>query len=105
MILFKGFMRSCLSFLKSDDNLYRSVLAGILSLGQNGIFSALNNVIFDTVYSSSGFQQDFGFTEQEVKELMKAANIPDEMFSRVKFWFVFVLIILCLKKNKTNIVF
>ncbi len=64
------FFRSFLSAaLKDNEHLFKSVLTGILRIARESIFSGLNNL---SVYSllDADFATDFGFTEQEVLDLL-----------------------------------
>ena len=55
--------------LKSNDNLKFAVLTGCLRIAKESIFSGLNNF---KVYSvtSTEFDKTFGFTDNEVKEML-----------------------------------
>ncbi len=64
------FMRNFLSGgMKDNEFLERSVMTGILRVAKESIFSGLNNVGVASILSSE-HQDKFGFTEQEVVELL-----------------------------------
>src|SRR5207244_13186463 len=62
----------------NDENLERSVITGILRASKEGIFSDLNNLDVYTILSST-FQNKFGFTQEEVKKLLKDQKLSDKM--------------------------
>lgn len=61
--------------LKTNTYLERAVLTGILRVAKESIFSGLNNLVVNTVLDRP-FSTCFGFTEDEVKALLKRANSP-----------------------------
>lgn len=71
------FLRSVFSSaLKTNDALEKGVMTGCLRISKESIFTGLNNI-------SSEF---FGFTELEVKQLLKAYNLSEKM-DEVKEWY------------------
>lgn len=80
------FLRSVFSSaLKTNDALEKGVMTGCLRISKESIFTGLNNF---TAYSilnniSSG---SFGFTESEVKKLLKDYNLSEKM-DEVKKWY------------------
>ncbi len=81
-----SFMRNFLSSgLKDNSFLYKAVITGILRVSKESIFSGLNNI---DVYSilNNYFENYFGFTEQEVIELLKYFG-KYELFEQVKHWY------------------
>ena len=71
------FLRSVFSSaLKTNDALEKGVMTGCLRISKESIFTGLNNV-------SSEF---FGFTELEVKQLLKDYNLSEKM-GEVKEWY------------------
>lgn len=71
------FLRSVFSSaLKTNDALEKGVMTGCLRISKESIFTGLNNI-------SSEF---FGFTELEVKQLLKDYNLSEKM-GEVKKWF------------------
>ena len=81
-----SFMRSLMSgAYKDNTNLYKGVITGILKVSKESIFTGLNNL---SVYSilDEEFSDKFGFTEQEVKQIIKDFNIKTE-YSEIKKWY------------------
>ena len=71
--------------LKSNDNLKFAVLTGCLRIAKESIFSGLNNF---KVYSvtSTEFDETFGFTDNEVKEMLHYYALDDK-YNDVKEWY------------------
>ena len=71
--------------LKSNDNLKFAVLTGCLRIAKESIFSGLNNF---KVYSvtSTEFDKTFGFTDNEVKEMLHYYALDDK-YNDVKEWY------------------
>ena len=71
--------------LKSNDNLKFAVLTGCLRIAKESIFSGLNNF---EVYSvtSTEFDETFGFTDNEVKEMLHYYALDDK-YNDVKEWY------------------
>ncbi len=81
-----SFMRSLLSgALKDNTSLYKGIITGILRVSKESIFTGLNNI---SVYSilDEEFSDKFGFTEPEVKQIIKDFNIKTE-YSEIKKWY------------------
>lgn len=80
--IFRHLFSTC---LKSNPNLYRAVLTGILRVSKESLFSGLNNIeiysVFDKPYS-----EHFGFTEIEVNDLLKQAKL-ENIEQQVKNWY------------------
>jgi len=80
------FFRNLLSgALKDNVNLERAVLTGILRISKESLFSDLNNI---KVYSilNEKHSQWFGFSEEEVSNLLAKANLMDKQLE-VQKWF------------------
>ena len=80
------FLRSVFSSaLKTNDALEKGVMTGCLRISKESIFTGLNNF---TAYSVSNniSSESFGFTELEVKQLLKAYNLSEKM-DEVKEWY------------------
>lgn len=80
------FLRSIFSSaLKTNDALEKGVMTGCLRISKESIFTGLNNFTAYSVLNniSSDF---FGFTELEVKQLLKAYNLSEKM-DEVKEWY------------------
>jgi len=81
-----SFMRNLLSgAFKDNSNLYKGIITGILWVSKESIFSGLNNL---SVYSilDNQFSDKFGFTEQEVQEIIKDFEVETE-YSQIKKWY------------------
>jgi hypothetical protein len=88
-----GYVREVLEFfraflgsgLKSNPHLYKAVLTGILRIARESIFSGLNNL---AVYSllKPGFSTAFGFTEDEIVNLLARAG-KREQLATVQDWY------------------
>lgn len=73
------FMRVLLtSALKDNPHIARGVITGILRAAKEGIFSGLNNLAVFSLLSLP-FQDKFGFTYEEVKQLLKDQKLSDTM--------------------------
>jgi hypothetical protein len=70
------------SALKDNPSLGKAVLTGVNRIAQESLFSDLNNLKVFDVFTPSSFDEDFGFTEEEVDELCT----PEELAS-VREWY------------------
>lgn len=71
--------------LKTNDNLYFAVLTGCLRVAKESIFTGLNN--FNTFsITDVDFEEYFGFTDEEVKELLEYYN-QEKHYDTVKEWY------------------
>jgi len=80
------FMRGVLSAgLKDNSSLHRGVVTGILRVSKESIFSGLNNL---GVYSilSNQFSDKFGFTELEVRQVIKDFDLKTD-YASIKSWY------------------
>ncbi len=81
-----SFMRNLLSGgLKDNPYLFKGVLTGILRVAKESIFSGLNNLGVYTLLAEE-FNSAFGFTEQEVKDLLEAYHSSDR-YAEVAYWY------------------
>ena len=81
-----GFIKGLLSSaLKSNSNLERGMLTGILRTAKEGIFSGLNNLTVCTILSDE-FSDKFGFTQEEVQALVQEQNVPVSI-DDIKYWY------------------
>ncbi len=81
-----SFMRNLLSGgLKDNENLFKGVVTGILRVARESIFSGLNNLDVFTLLDDE-FSAAFGFTEQEIKSLLKDYSISDR-YDEVSCWY------------------
>lgn len=81
-----GFMRNFMSGgLKDNKHLSMAFLTGILRVAKESIFSGLNNLSVNSVLDNN-YSSYFGFTESEVKKLLKDYGVP-EKFEEVREWY------------------
>lgn len=73
------------SVLKSNLNLNRSVITGILRVAKESLFSGLNNVKTYSLLQSE-YSSHFGFTEAEVVEVLKQAQL-EHCAEGIKRWY------------------
>lgn len=80
------FLRSVFSSaLKTNDALEKGVMTGCLRISKESIFTGLNNfTAYSVLNNISG--ESFGFTELEVKQLLKDYNLSEKM-DEVKEWY------------------
>ncbi len=89
----KGFGDKAISFirsflgaaLKTNEYLQVGVLTGVLQIGQQSIFSDLNNL---KVYSITSNQAEeyFGFTKEEVKQMLVDYDLEEKLEEIVKWY-------------------
>lgn len=80
------FLRSVFSSaLKTNDALEKGVMTGCLRISKESIFTGLNNFTAYSVLNNIS-SESFGFTESEVKKLLKAYNLSEKM-DEVKEWY------------------
>lgn len=80
------FLRSVFSStLKTNDALEKGVMTGCLRISKESIFTGLNNFTAYSVLNNIS-SESFGFTELEVKQLLKAYNLSEKM-NEVKEWY------------------
>ena len=71
--------------LKTNDSLYFAVLTGCLRVAKESIFTGLNNLKIFSV-TTVHFDEYFGFTDQEVKEMLAYYELED-LYESVKDWY------------------
>lgn len=71
--------------LKSNPNVYYSVLTGILQVSKESLFSGLNNLAVDNVLTPSP-REAFGFSEEEVNIALEEYGLAD-MKGGFKDWY------------------
>lgn len=67
-----GMMRSA---LKGNLSIEKALLTGIQRVAKENIFSGLNNLVVCTV-KDSDYEDCFGFTEEEVRDLLEYCGVP-----------------------------
>ena len=73
------------SALKDNNYVEKSLITGILRVAKESIFSGLNNMQVNTVLGLK-FTDKFGFTEEELKELLIYYNLQDKT-DDIKKWY------------------
>lgn len=80
------FLRSVFSSaLKTNDALEKGIMTGCLRISKESIFTGLNNFTAYSVLNNIS-SESFGFTELEVKQLLKDYNLSEKM-DEVKEWY------------------
>lgn len=77
-----GFLSST---LKSNDSLQMAYITGVMQVAKAGMFSGLNNLSVDTVFSTRSDER-FGFTESETRGILEYYGHP-EKFDEVRRWY------------------
>ena len=73
------------SSLKTNDALEKGIMTGCLRISKESIFTGLNNFSSYSILDNIG-NEFFGFTEKEVKQLLKDFDLFDS-FDEVKEWY------------------
>lgn len=71
--------------LKTNDNLQMAVLTGCMRISKESIFTGLNNLRVLSI-ADVRFDEYFGFTDCEVRELLKYYGLSD-YYAEVKEWY------------------
>ncbi len=71
--------------LKNNDSVQMAYVTGIMQIAKESIFSDLNNIIVDNIFSTISDER-FGFTETEVEQILSYYGHP-ERFDEVKQWY------------------
>ncbi|MCM1124554.1 MAG: ATP-binding protein [Eubacterium sp.] len=71
--------------LKTNDHLYFAVMTGCLRVAKESIFTGLNNLKVLSV-TSVKFEEYFGFTDEEVMEMLAYYDLADS-YDTVKDWY------------------
>ncbi len=81
-----AFMRDLLTAaLKDNPYLEFAILTGVYRVAKESIFSGLNNVAVYTVFENE-MADKFGFTEEEVHEMLRYYGLEDDM-KAVRDWY------------------
>ncbi len=81
-----SFMRTLMvNAMKGNEFLQKAVITGITKISQESIFSAFNNPKVSTILDSYCDDQ-FGFTEEEVKEILRYYDLECK-YTEVKEWY------------------
>merc|ERR1712070_1025533 len=69
--------------LKENESLHRALMTGIARVAKEGIFSGLNNIkVYGVTHNKYG--EYFGFTEEEVKPIIKNSELN---YEEAKEWY------------------
>ena len=71
--------------LKSNNSLFFAVLTGCLRISKESIFTGLNNLKIFSI-TNVAFDEYFGFTDDEVKELLEYYNLS-EHYPSIREWY------------------
>ena len=71
--------------LKTNDYLQFAILTGCLRISKESIFTGLNNFKVLSIMDTR-FDEQFGFTDSEVEDLLAAYNL-DSHFTEIKEWY------------------
>ena len=71
--------------LKTNDSLQFAVLTGCLRITKESIFTGLNNFKVLSIIDSR-FDEQFGFTDHEIKEILKYYDLESH-FEEIKEWY------------------
>ena len=71
--------------LKNNDSLQMAYVTGIMQIAKESIFSDLNNIRVNNIFSTESDER-FGFTETEVKKILSDFGHP-EKFEEAKAWY------------------
>lgn len=71
--------------LKDNSTLHFAVITGCLKIAKESIFTGTNNFVSDTI-TDSRLNEYFGFTQEEVDTLLKAANATTHS-EEIKHWY------------------
>ncbi len=73
------------SILKGNDYMTFTVMTGVMQIAKEGIFSGLNNLSVNNIFSSD-FDEKYGFANSEVKELCSYYGHP-EKYAEAREWY------------------
>lgn len=71
--------------LKTNESLHFAVLTGCLRISKESIFTGLNNFKVLSI-TDSRFDEQFGFTENEVKQVLEKYNLESHL-GEIKRWY------------------
>ena len=81
-----GFIRSLFeSAIKTNDSLYKAIITGCLRISKESIFTGMNNLQINSI-RDSGFEEGFGFTDDEVCMMLKDYGI-EERIPEARTWY------------------
>jgi hypothetical protein len=72
------------SVLKGNTDMHRAIITGILRISKESLFSGVNNLKVFSILNQE-YAEHFGFTETEVDEALKKANLSN--LGEIKNWY------------------
>ena len=78
-------VRGLMQALKDNDTLRFAVVTGCLRIAKESIFTGTNNFVSDTI-SSSHLNEYFGFTQEDVEQILKDADCLEHA-DDIKNWY------------------
>lgn len=87
----KNYFEQALSFfrnfygavLKGNESLHMAIMAGVLRIAREGVFSGLNNMNVFTIFNER-YAEYFGFTEKETDKLLEQCDKKE----KIKNWYL-----------------
>jgi hypothetical protein len=73
------------ALIQDNDNIYKALLVGVARIAQSGYLSDFNNEIVCPMFKPE-MSDKFGFTEDEVKVLLRH-HVKTEEADNVKKWY------------------
>ncbi|KAG4097826.1 hypothetical protein H8356DRAFT_940488, partial [Neocallimastix lanati (nom. inval.)] len=70
-------------YFKGNTNLYFGVITGYYSFGFNSLNSGVNNIIKCTILKDLYFSHCYGFTKEELKNVLSNLNISNSKEKKV----------------------
>ncbi|MDR1558670.1 MAG: ATP-binding protein [Clostridiales bacterium] len=70
--------------LKDNPFIEKGLMAGVLRISYEGMLSDLNNVVTYDVFNDDFFTDDYGFTEEEIDEIMALTHIDKD---KLRLWY------------------
>lgn len=81
-----GFMRAFFGeAFKTNSDLEFAVVTGCLRISKESIFTGINNLKIDSI-SNSRFDEYFGFTDKDVKQILKDYDLCDK-YEQIREWY------------------
>ena len=74
------------SALKNNSNLKKALVTGVMRIAKANIFSGINN-FGEYNICSSAFAPYYGFTQEEVDELLSHYSMPEDISRDMKKWY------------------
>ena len=72
--------------LKTNQDYRFAIVTGVSRISKQTLFSGLNNLMEFDIFQTR-YDESFGFTESEIKELLSKADIPIEEMEKIKAYY------------------